>query len=81
MAYRLSWVIYANCYPHRRTLVILFEPIAGGIRGFMLFSESISLKVNVILQLEFELAYNDLAVKHVNHNATGTHPNETLKSV
>ena len=36
-------------------------------KGFHAFTKSISLKVNVIAWLEFELTYYDIAVKHVNH--------------
>ena len=38
------------------------------------FPESISLKVNLIARLEFELAYYDVVVQHVNHNTTETLP-------
>ena len=38
------------------------------------FAKNISSKVNVIAQLELELAYYDFAVQHVNHYATGTSP-------
>ena len=38
---------------------------------FNTFPKSISLKVNVIARLDFELAYWDLAFKHVNHDTTG----------
>ena len=35
------------------------------------FPERISLKVNVIAQLEFEPAYFEVSVQHLNHYATG----------
>ena len=38
------------------------------------FLRSISPKVNVIVQQEFELSYYDVAVRHVNHGVTGTPP-------
>ena len=36
--------------------------------------KGISPKVNVIAQLEFELAYGNVTVQHVCHNFTGTPP-------
>ena len=33
------------------------------------FPLGISLKVNALVQLEFELVYDDIAVQHVNHYA------------
>ena len=36
------------------------------------FLKDISPKVNVIAQLDFELAYFDVAVKYINHYATRT---------
>ena len=38
--------------------------------------EGISPKVNVIAALEFELVYNDVAVQHVSHYDTETHPSK-----
>ena len=40
--------------------------------GIRILTKGISLKVGVIAWLEFELAYYDVAVQHVNHYATGT---------
>ena len=36
------------------------------------FPKDINLKVNVLLRQEFELAYDDVTVKHVSHYATET---------
>ena len=36
------------------------------------FPKGISLKVNVIVQLEFEFVYYDLVIQHFNHYAGGT---------
>ena len=36
------------------------------------FFKSIRLKVNMLVQLEFQLAYYDVAVQHVNRYAMGT---------
>ena len=36
------------------------------------FLESISQKVNVVVQLEIELVYNDILVQHVSHYTLGT---------
>ena len=38
------------------------------------FSKGISLKMNVIERLEFELAYSDVTVLHVSHYTTDTPP-------
>ena len=42
------------------------------IREFIPFPKGISLKVNVIAQLKFELTYNDVVAQHVNHYSMGT---------
>ena len=42
------------------------------IRTVHNFILGISLKVNVILQLEFELSYFEITVKHFSHYARGT---------
>ena len=39
--------------------------------GVNTFSKSFSSKVNVIVQLEFELACNNFAVHHINHITMG----------
>ena len=44
-------------------------------KGVHVFPKSIILKVNVTVLLEFELAYNDIAVQHVNHY---TPPNDLV---
>ena len=38
------------------------------------FPKCISLRVNVIMWLEFELVYYDAAIWHISHYATGTSP-------
>ena len=38
------------------------------------FPKGISLKVNVIVRLEFELAYYDIAIQHVNHDTIKASP-------
>ena len=42
-----------------------------------IFSKSNIPRVNVMTELEFEVAYYDLAVKHASHYATGS-PSEGL---
>ena len=39
-----------------------------------MFPEGISLNVNTMERLEFELAYIEVAVGHFSHDTTGTHP-------
>ena len=36
------------------------------------FLKCINLKVNIIVWLEFEMAYYDVTVQHISHCATGT---------
>ena len=48
-------------------------PIAGRIRGFIPFPR-VCLKVNVIAQLGYELAYYDSAVHRFNHYTMRTPP-------
>ena len=43
-------------------------------KGLYTFFKGYSSKVNVIARPEFELAYNDVVDRHVNHNATVTTP-------
>ena len=40
------------------------------------FPKGISPKINVIVLLEFELTYYDIAVQHITHYAMGTLPSE-----
>ena len=40
--------------------------------GFISFPRSMSLKLSVIMWLEFELTYYDVAVQHFSHYAMGT---------
>ena len=47
-----------------------FSPVAEGADTF---SEGISSKVNVIVRLEFLLAYCNVVVQNVIHYATGIH--------
>ena len=41
-------------------------------KGFPIISKGISLKVNVIVQLKFELIYYDVGVQYICHYATET---------
>ena len=43
------------------------------------FPRGISLKVNVIVQLDFNLAYYNVTVQHVSHDTPGTLP-DVIKS-
>ena len=49
--------------------MILFKKKAGGIWGFNTFPKDICPKVNVLLWLEFELAYFETVVQHFSHYA------------
>ena len=46
----------------------------GENKGAHTFPKDIILKVNVIVWLEFEFAYYNVAVQHVNYYATETPP-------
>ena len=72
MAYLPSWAFLMSKLP-------LYKNSSGSIscraerdKRFHAFSKSISPKVNVIAQLEFELAYFKVAVQHSSHYATET---------
>ena len=41
---------------------------------FHTFLKGISLKVNIIVQLEFELTYHNVTIQYVTHKATETNP-------
>ena len=58
----------------RRTVVVLFKPIAGRIRGVHTFPNGIFPNVNVIARLEYELAYYDSAVHRFNNYTTRKPP-------
>ena len=64
MAYHLSWVIQSQ------TIVILFNPQLGGDKEVDTFSNDIRPKVNMTVQLKFELAYNNVARQRVSYYAT-----------
>ena len=51
--------------------MVLFNPLPEGDKGVSIFPKGISLKVNVIARLEFELASYDVAVQLVNDYASG----------
>ena len=57
----LVWFLY----------LIAYQP--GGDKGVHTFPKDISWKVNVIAQLEFELAYYNSTVQQFNHYTAGTH--------
>ena len=44
-----------------------------GDKGGHTFPKDISLKMNVIVQVEFELAYFEVAIQHVDHYTTENH--------
>ena len=53
-------------------MVILNIQLKGGNKGIHTFPMGIRRKVNVIVPLEFELTYYNVAIQYVNHLATGT---------
>ena len=67
MAYQPLWIIQSQN-------ILVEEPLAGGNKGVYNFPRGISPKENVIARLEFELAYNDIVVQHVNHYTSETPP-------
>ena len=71
MAYQPSKVIPCQSHHCRRPVVVLFKP---NLRNNMVhsFLKTISSKVNVIAQLEFELVHYDVAVQHFSHYVTET---------
>ena len=77
MAYQISWFILCQCHHCRRTVEVLFNPQLGGIKEFIPFSKGISLKVNVILRLGFELSNYDVTIQHFSHYITVFSTDET----
>ena len=51
-----------------------------GIKWVHTFPKGISLKVNVIVQLEFELVLYDATVQHVNHYAMVIPPIQSVEA-
>ena len=60
---------YQN-HPFRRTVVASFTQLLGEIKEIIFFSKGISPKVNLILRLEFELAFSDVTVQRIHHYST-----------
>ena len=62
-------------HPCRETVVVLLIPELVGAKRVPNFPNGISPKVNAILQLKFEIAYYNITVQHINHNAMVTGQN------
>ena len=52
--------------------MVLFNPLLGADKEVDTFHKGISLKVKIIVQLEFELAYFEITLWHLSHYSTGT---------
>ena len=63
-----SYVAYTNNLP-----TDLFDTLLVGDNRLHAFPKAIIPKVNVIVRLEIELAYQTVADQHVSHYTTGTH--------
>ena len=69
----LDYITYESHYC-KRTVVMLFSPLMEVNKDVHTFFKGISLKVNVIARLEFELAYYKVAVQHFSYNNRGKSP-------
>ena len=70
-AYQPSWVILCQSNHWKRTVVVLLNPNLKRI-WVHVFPNGISLKVNVVSRLEFQIAYYDVAVLFVPYFTTRT---------
>ena len=52
--------------------MVLINTLLKRIRKFKVFSKVIDLKVNVIMRLKFELAYDNVTVQHTSNYITET---------
>ena len=71
MANQLSWVIQCKIHLFRRTGKAQFNPYLGD-KCVHTYPKDISSKINVIVRLEFKLAYCNVTVSHVSHYDTET---------
>ena len=53
---------------------VTIQPIADENKGVHTFLKGISLKANVIVQLQFELTHYNIEVQYLIHHAIGTFP-------
>ena len=74
MAYQASWVIQCQNPSFKRTVKVLFNQLQGGKGRVHIFPKGICPKENVIVRLEFELAYYDSALQCFSHYITSTPP-------
>ena len=51
------------------------------MKGVCTFPKGISLKVNSIVQLEFELAYYNVKVQQISHYAMGITPHQNVEKL
>ena len=64
----LVWFVVIYCQSHHsRTAVILFFINSLRDKEVHILPKGITLKVNVIAQIEFKLAFFEAAVKHFSH--------------
>ena len=69
MVYQPFCVVY--CQSHSWRIVVLFKPITGQMEERVhTFPKGMSPNVNLIVRLEFELAYYVVAVQHMSHYTT-----------
>ena len=50
----------------------MIQSWGGGDKGTHIFPKGIKLKVNIVVWLEFELAYLEATVQHLSHHVMGT---------
>ena len=68
--YQPLWVIQCQSYLCRRIVLVLFKHHNWWDKRVLAFPKGFCLKVNILLQLEFELANYDVAVQNVSHSTT-----------
>ena len=71
MAYQYLWVFLTPKLSLQKYSSDRISHITGGIKVSS-FPKGISPKVNIIVQLEFELAYFEATVRHFSHYTLGT---------
>ena len=74
MVYEPVWVIECHIQPSWRlkSSCGTIYSISLGYDGIDTFPKGICLKMNIIVRLEFELAYSDSAIQRSNHYAAMT---------
>ena len=72
----LNWHMNPYGFFNAKTIIVKCSKkyyLSGGIRGFNTFLWGLSLRVNVVTQIVFELAYFEAVMQYIIRYTTDTH--------